>query len=329
MKKAMLLMRERTSGEVYGQEHVASLRKLTDLKDCCHLVGDLKALKPELADVEIICSSWGMMKMDEQFLAAAPKLQAVFYGAGSVRRIVTDAFWERRILLTSAWVAVAVPVAEFTLALIVLSLKKAFDCNRACKQQRGFVRVEGIRGTYRAKIGVIGVGMIGRRLLTLLRHYDVETYCYDPFLSEKDALRLGAAPVSLEEIFRTCDVVTLHAPNIPSTAHMITGEHFRSMKDGAIFVNTARGRIVKEDELIEELKTGRIFACIDVSDPEPPGPENPLYELPNVFLTPHMAGALGEERARQGAYVVEEVRRYVSGQPPAYPVTRDMMEWMA
>jgi len=116
MKKAMLLAPEQNRDSVFGEQHIESLRKLVDLKDCCRLVGDLQALKPHLGDVEIICSTWGMMKVDEEFLAAAPELKAIFYGAGTVRRFATDAMWDRGILLTSAAAANAVSVAEFTRA---------------------------------------------------------------------------------------------------------------------------------------------------------------------------------------------------------------------
>jgi len=329
MKKAILLLPEGSRERIYGQAHVEALRNLVDLEDCGSLVGDLEALKPHLAEAEIICSGWGMMTMDEEFLAAAPKLKAVLYGAGSVRGFTTEAFWDSGILLTSTWDANAIPVAETTVALIVLALSKAFDCNRLTKQKRSWVRLEDIRGIYGARIGVVGAGMVGKRVLEMLKNYDVTTCCYDPFLGEEQARELGATPVELDEMFRTCDVVSLHAPNIPSTEHMVRGEHFQSMKDGAIFINTARGRIVKEDEMIEELKKARIFACLDVTDPEPPKPDSPLYDLENVFLTPHIAGAVGKDAWRLGAYVVDEMQRYLNGEPPAFPVTRDMMEWMA
>ena len=110
---------------------------------------------------------------------------------------------------------------------------------------------------------------------------------------------------------------------------MITGRHFRSMKDGAVFVNTARGRIIKEDEMIDELARGRIFAFIDVTDPEPPPPDSPLYTLPNVLLTPHAAGPRGNEVYRNAQYVLEELRRFLAGEKPRYPITEDMMEWLA
>ncbi len=329
MKKALLLLPPENRNRIYGRKHTAALRRLVDLTDCCDLLDDMEALAPHLADAQIICSGWGMVRMDEAFLAAAPALEAVFYGAGSVRGFVTDAFWERDILLTSAWAANAVPVIEMTLALITMGMKKAFQCNRLTCENRTFERAAGIRGLYGARIGVIGVGQIGRGLLERLKEYDVETCCYDPYLDPAEAAALQATPVELEEMFATCDVVSVHAPNLPSTRHMIRREHFRRMKEGAVFINTARGAIVHQDDLIEELRRGRIFACLDVTDPEPPQPESRLYALENVFLTPHLAGSQGDECLRQGAFVVEEVRRYCSGEPPQYPVTPDMMAWMA
>lgn len=329
MNKAVLLLAPHNRNRIYGREHTRALRELVNLTDCCDLLHDLEALAPHLADAEIICSGWGGMKMDEEFLAAAPALRAVFYGAGSVRGIVTDAFWGRDILLTSAWAANAVPVVEMTLALITLGMKKAFQCSRLTRENRTFEQAAGIRGLYGAQIGIIGVGKIGRGVLERLKDYDVETFCYDPYLDAEDAAALEATPIGLEEMFEICDAVSVHAPNLPSTHRMIHAEHLGRMKDGALFINTSRGRVVNQNDLIEELKRGRIFACLDVTDPEPPEEDSPLYVLNNVFLTPHLAGSQGRECLRQGAFVVEEVRRYCRGEPPRHPVTRDMMAWMA
>jgi len=329
MKRAVMLLPPENRDRIYSAEVMSEIRKLTELTDCCELVAKMEALRPALADTEIIISGWGMMKLDREFLDAAPRLAAVLYGAGSVRGFLTDEFWRRGILLTSAWAANAVPVIEYTIAAIVFGLKSAIKASQLTCQRCTFAVPPDLRGVYRARIGVIGAGMVGAGVLEKLKGYQVETFCYDPFLSPERARELGTTPMALDEIFRTCDCVTLHAANIPSTQGMITGAHFRSMKDGAVFINTARGAIIREPEMIEVLKEGRIFAFIDVTEPEPPAPDSALYTLPNVFLTPHIAGSGGEEVHRQGEYVLEELRRFVNGQPPRHPVTRDMMEWMA
>jgi len=329
MRKAMMLLPPSSRDRIYSPEVMSQIKRLVELADCCDSVGDLEALRPALAETEIIVSGWGMMTLDREFLEAAPRLGAVLYGAGSVRFFLTDEFWRRGILLTSAWAANAVPVIEYTVAAIVFGLKKALQASELTCRQRTFAAPSDIRGLYRAKIGVIGAGMVGAGVLEKLKGYQVETFCYDPFLAPARATQLGTTLMDLDEIFRTCECVTLHAANIPSTQGLITGLHFRSMKQGAVFINTARGAIIREAEMIEVLKEGRIFAFIDVTDPEPAEPDSPLYTLPNVFLTPHIAGAGGEEVYRQGEYVLEELRRLVNGEPPRYPVTQDMMEWMA
>ncbi|HUU53733.1 MAG TPA: hydroxyacid dehydrogenase [Armatimonadota bacterium] len=329
MKQAMFLLPRSSRDRIYSPEVVAEVRRLVKLTDCSDTAGDLDALRPALADAEIILSGWGMMRMDQDFLDAAGRLEAVLYGAGSVRDLVTDEFWQRNILLTSTYAANAIPVVEYTIAVIVLGTKQSLIASAMTCKERTFKAPEDTQGLYGAKIGIIGAGMVGSGVLEKLKSYDVTTYCCDPFLSEERAQQLGTTKLGLDDVFTTCDVVSLHAASLPSTEHMITGAHLRSMKDGAVFINTARGRIVKEDEMIEVLREGSIFAFIDVTDPEPPAPDSLLYTLPNVFLTPHSAGSGGKEVHRQGEYVLEELKRFLNGDPPRHPVTKEMMEWMA
>jgi phosphoglycerate dehydrogenase-like enzyme len=329
MKNAIMLLPAGSRDALYHPADIAQIQQLVNLTDCSEQVGELETLRPILAETHIIFSGWGMMELNEEFLAATPKLEAILYAAGSVRYFATEAFWKRNILLTSAYAASAIPVAEYTIAAIVFGSKHAITVNAAMRREHVFrVRKTGF-GLYGARIGVIGSGMVGTGVLERLQDFSVETFCYDPYLTEERAAELKTTKMELEEIFRTCDVVTLHAPSIPATAGMITGAHLRSMKEGAIFINTARGAIVREQEMIEVLREGKIFAFIDVTEPEPPAAESPLFELPNVFLTPHFAGSCGNEGQRQGAFALEELRRYLKGEAPRYPINQEMMERMA
>lgn len=328
MTRAMMLLPQRSRDQIYSPETIAEISRLVELVDATDRIGKLDELRGELASTEIILSGWGMMELNAEFLDAAPRLKAVLYGAGSVREFVTDEFWRRGIRLTSSYRANGIPVAEYTVAVIVLGMKQALQGSQTTCRERRFRRPDA-RGLYHARIGVIGAGMVGSEVLNKLKGYAVDTFCHDPYLTAERAEELQTTPMGLEEIFSTCDCVTLHAASIHSTEGMITGAHFRSMKEGAVFINTARGAIVREQEMVDVLKEGRIFAFIDVTEPEPPVPDSPLYTLPNVFLTPHLAGAIGRDRHRQGEYVLEEVKCVLRGEPARYPVTQKMMEWMA
>ena len=288
------------------------------------------ARRGELADVQIILSSWGGPSLDTAFLAALPKLEAVFYAAGSVRGLVTDAFWQRDIPLCSAWGANAVPVAEFTLAQIILCLKHTYPRSRATHAAREHVSAAVPPGNYGSQVGLIGLGMIGRAVAELLRVLQVEVWAYDPVVDPAKAAALGVTLVELDQLFRECDVVSLHAPALDSTRGMITGVHLGSMKTGASFINTARGAIVREQEMVAVLQARPdLFAVLDVTDPEPPTPDSTLYTLPNVFLTPHIAGSNGRECWRMGEYMLDEVRRFLAGEPLRWRVTREVAELMA
>ena len=286
-------------------------------------------VKAALRGVEIVLSTWGMPRMTDDILEAAPDLKIIIYGASSVKGFVTDAIYERGITVTTAAVANGTAVAEFAMALITLSLRNAWPCIFAARRDgpRGRRRQDWgtRRGTYQATIGIIGAGATGRELLRLLRSYACDVLLYDPYVDEREARELGAAKVELDDLMARSDAVSLHAPNLPELRHMINAERLRLMKDGACFINTARGALVDEEALIAELRTGRIMACLDVTWPEPPAEGSPLYGLPNVILTPHLAGAMATDCRRMGALCIEELERYIAGEPPLHPVTRERL----
>ena len=270
----------------------------------------------------MILSGWGMAKMDEAFLAAAPKLKAVFYGAGSIRYFMTDAAWDRGILVTSAYAANAIPTAEFALAQILYALKRGWYL-RAGHRARGALpeKDAGARRVWQQG----GPDLAGhdRQLRgRAAAAFDVEVLAYTS--SEAKAARLGARRCSLDEIFTQCDVVSLHTPWIPETVGMITGAHLASMKQNATFINTARGAVVREEEMIAVLQQRPdLFAVLDVTYPEPPVEGSPLYTLPNVVLTPHIAGSLDNECRRMGRYAVRELGHYLKEEPQDWEITRE------
>jgi len=312
-------------GQIYGEPERAEISGLADVYAPQQTRESVARDPRVLAEAEVVFSGWGAPVMDEAFLEAAPKLRAVFYGAGSVRYFVTEALWERGILVTSAYAANAVPVSEYTLAAILFSLKHGWRFS-------GFVRREGrypaertgFPGAYGSTVGIVSLGMIGCLVCERLRPLDLGVVAHDPHATVETAASLGVELISLEDLFRRSDVVSLHSPWLPETEGMVTGSHLRSMKPGATFINTARGAVVRQEEMIEALRERKdLQAVLDVTHPEPPEPGSPLYSLPNVVLTPHIAGSLGAECRRMGGLVVEELRRYRAGEPPNWPITRE------
>jgi phosphoglycerate dehydrogenase-like enzyme len=277
-----------------------------------------------LAEAEILITGWGMPTLDAAALARMPRLRAVLHSAGTIRDLITEAAWERGLLVTSAAQVNAQPVAEFTLAAVIFAAKDAFALReqyRAEHARPGAERTAAV-GSYRRRLGVIGASRVGRRLLDLVRPLDLDVSVNDPYLDPEQAAELGARPVELDELLATSDIVSLHAPDLPSTRHLLDRRRLGLIRDGGFFINTARGAIVDERALVEELASGRINAILDVTELEPLPADSPLYRLPNVFLTPHIAGSIGNERARLGAAVVAELERYCAGSEPLYPVRR-------
>jgi phosphoglycerate dehydrogenase-like enzyme len=255
----------------------------------------------------------------------------VFHGAGSIKGVVSEAFWRRDIKIVSAYSMNAVPVAEYTIAAILFGLKHVWRYALGMKREGRYLRKTGVMpGAFRTTVGIISLGAIGRRVVELLKAFDVHVLVYDPFCDPALVEELGAELVTLDDIFKRSHVVSLHAPWLPETEGLITGAHFAAMGEGTTFINTARGIIVREQEMIDVLRVRPdLTAVLDVTKPEPPEPGSPLLTLPNVVLTPHIAGALDEECRRMGYFLIAELDCYLKGESSKWRLTREQMAWMA
>jgi phosphoglycerate dehydrogenase-like enzyme len=214
-------------------------------------------------------------------------------------------------------------VAEYTLAAILLAGKRAFRLQRLYRELRAFRlwwREVPPLGNHGTTVGVVGASRVGRLVLERLRAFDFRRLVYDPLLAPDEARALGAEPVELDALLRRSDVVTLHAPLLPETRGLLDRRRLGLLRDGAVLVNTARGGLVDGEALCEELVAGRIDAVIDTTEPELLPADSPLYELPNVFLTPHLAGAMGNETQRLAELALDELGRFVRGEPFVHEV---------
>ena len=276
-----------------------------------------------LSEVELLVTGWGCPRLDGATLDRMPRLQAAFHAAGTVKNHVTPACFERGIRVTSAAAANAIPVAEFTVAAILLANKRAFRAQRRYRELRQFrlwsQEFPGL-GNRAKTVGIVGASRIGRLVLERLAPFDLELLVTDPFLDEDGARALGATHCDLDELLERSDVVSLHAPALPETKAMIDAAALARMRDGAILVNTARGALVDGSALERELVSGRLDAVIDTTEPELLPADSPLYELDNVFLTPHIAGSQGDETQRMIDLALDELERFVRGAPLEHEV---------
>ena len=282
--------------------------------------------------VEILVTGWGCPSLDEPALDRMPLLRAAFHAAGTVKNHVTPACFERGVRITSAAQANAIPVAEFTVAAILLANKRAFRIQRRYRELRGF-RLWSAEfpdaGNHGKVVGLVGASRIGRMVIERLRVFGFEILVHDPFLGEAEARELGVESCPLDDLLRRSDVVSLHAPSLPETRHMIDRRALSLVRDGGVLVNTSRGALVDQDALTEELLSGRIDAVLDTTEPEVLPADSPLYDLENVFLTPHIAGSQGSETARMFASALDELERFVAGKPLRHEVRLDELSHIA
>ena len=330
--KIALLLTKTLSEQLFTEEAWDRLRELGQL------VINPGRERPTMEEtIELIrgaracVTSWGCQPMTREILDAAPELGIMVHAAGSVLHMVADALWERGITVTSGMAMIAVNVAEAAVGCLILGLRNMWGLSRVTRSGgwQGGPECAKIRSLNRATIGVISAGNVGRKVLEYLRAFEVkETLLYDPYWTAEEVAKLGAIKVSLEELLRRSDAVTVHAPALPATHHMLGVKELGMMKDDAVLVNTSRGRNIDERALIAELEKGRLFAFLDVTDPEPPAVDSKLRTLPNVVLTPHRADGCGPN-PRIGDHAVEELRRFLAGEPPLYGVRREMLDRIA
>jgi phosphoglycerate dehydrogenase-like enzyme len=316
-------------GEVFGQGRRRRIAALTELYPEVVNARNFEAHAPALAEIEVIFATWGLPRFEARHFARLPKLKAVFYAAGNVKAFAQPLI-ERGIVLVSAWEINAIPVAEMCLSQILLSLRGYFRASRRYRdiktaEAKAFSR-SGVCGE---TVGLIGLGKIGTRLRHLLAGFPLRIVACDPSLTAERARALDLEPVSLDEVFRRALVVSNHIPDLDGTKGVLTGRQFALMREGATFINSGRGAQVVEDDLVRVFGARPdLTALLDVTWPEPPPAASRLWTLPNVIVSPHIGGTVGDEVVRLADCAIEEFERWRAGQPLRHQVTADILATM-
>ena len=327
MKKAVFLGDRGNIDRVYA----VTKDKLAEKLEFIEPVYDRECLE-RCADVNYIFTTWGMWRFTkEQIAECFPSLEAVFYAAGSVQSFARE-FIESEVKVFSAWGANAIPVAQFTVAEILLALKGWYaSVHRSGEIWHTHGGAREFPGIMDEKVGIVGAGTIGKLVIGALRAYPVEVLVYDKFMSEEKIAALGGKKADLEEIFSECLVISNHLANLPATVGMLDYSLFSRMRSRATFINTGRGAQVVADDMIRALREDETrTALLDVTDPdEPPHEGSELYTMANVYLTPHIAGSMGNEIHRMAEFMYEEYMSLSEGGPTRFEVTAEMLATMA
>ncbi|TDQ02674.1 MULTISPECIES: hydroxyacid dehydrogenase [unclassified Leifsonia] len=324
---AAFAMRPDLPALLFSSDDLAALRSIVVL-DATVTITDFATAPAGLLDsVEILVTGWGAPHIGPAELDRMPLLRAIVHAAGTVKGHIDDAAWDRGVLVTSAANANAYPVAEYTLAMILLAGKGVPDYIRGYATDPALYEREAdpAIGNFRRTVGIIGASRVGRRVIELLEPFDIDVLLYDPQVRQGDPVLERARAVTLDDLFAGSSIVSVHAPLLPETVGMVGAAQLALLPDGATLINTARAPIVDQEALTAAVRDRGLRAVLDVTEPEPLPAEHPLRSLPGVVLTPHVAGALGTEVRRLGECARHEIERFVAGEPAEHPVTKEAL----
>ena len=269
-----------------------------------------------LHDIDIVITHWGAPQITAEVLDRAPKLKLMAHGTGTVARIASEAFYERGIPVLSANSIMAEYVAEAVVGYMIAGAHKMLQLDQITRADRWDIKHSTCqKSLLGGSIGLIGLGTIARLLLDMLAPFRCSVYVYDPYANPEDLKQWPFASLCDFKTAMSQPIVSLHAGKTPETYHMIDAKALKLIPDDGILINSARGALVDTDALIAELKTGRIYAVLDVYEHEGSGaiPEELLKLTQNTLLQPHMACAPVTWEMTQG--IVDDIRRFLNNEP--------------
>ena len=279
---------------------------------------------------DVLVTGWGCKKIGTRLVDSVPHLKIIAHTAGTVGPYIEDSVFERGVKVLSGNRIFAESVAECCLGYAICALRKI-------PHYTGIVRyggwVRGLedfqnKGLMDRTVGLIGFGDVAKCFVKMLQPFHVKILACAPEITPQLAQRYGIVPAALEEIFEASDIVSVHASLNETTRGMIGAELLSRMKDGALFLNTARGAIVKEEDLIRELETGRIDAALDVFETEPLPIMNRLRYLPNVIAMPHMGGPTLDRRPYVVASLAKDIMAFEQGKPMQNEISYEQYQRM-
>lgn len=267
-------------------------------------------------------------KITAEIMDAIPTLKVIAKHGMGVDNIDVAHATEKGVLVVNAPYSNMNAVAEHIVTLLLALSKRIVRMDRLTREgqftQRNIYKTTELKN---ATVGIIGMGKISRLVVKKLSGFEMRIIASDPFVKQEDVGELPVTMVSTEEVYRTADFVIVHTSLFPSTFHLVGAEQFQMMKPTAYIINAARGPIIDEAAMIEALKTGGIAgAGLDVFEQEPPAPDNPLFKMDNVIVSPHNAALCDGALRVMAMDSAQGITEYLTGQAVSYPVNREVLE---
>lgn len=303
-------------------EHQQRLRETFDVTfNETDTMPDTDAIAGGIKDYDILMGGWGTPPLTEKVFDEAVNLKMYCHCAGSVKHILSQSVVDnylipRNIVTYSGNEALAYNVAESAIGILLMISHQwvpfTLDFRATGRWRAPHIPWNGqfLQGS---TVGIIAASKVGRHVIKLLSGWDLKLQCYDPYLSADEAKKLGVKKIGLDRLFQTSDFITIHTPTTPETDGMIGEKHFKLMKDGATIINTARPRVLDQDALYREAKTGRIYVGLDVTNPEPLPQDSPFRELDNVYIMPHVSGAGFYGYHKIGENAIKAMKQRIAG----------------
>lgn len=295
---------------------------------------NIEDIKNKISDIDVYVTTWHCPKLDNEILKYAPNIKLLCHLCGTVVPMVSDEMWQKGIRVISGNDYFAESVAEGTIAYMLTSLRQIPLHSSKLKnnhQWKNGVSADGINGLLGKTVGIVSYGTIAKHLVRMLQPFRVKLKVYDIVeIPKEDKEKYGLEQVSLEDVFSNSDIVTVHTPLNDNTYHLIDKKYLSLIKKGALFVNTSRGAVLNQADLTEELKTGRFSAFLDVYEKEPPEENDPLFDIPNLIMMPHMGGPTPDLRKYIAHDLLIESKEFIdNGGELKHEISKEKAEQMS
>lgn len=318
MKALVAIKQDKTFDTFFTKENIALAESLGEIVWVDTATETVEDIKSKIKDCDTYVTCWGSPALSPEILACAPKLKLLTHLGSTVAPVVCDEVYERGVKVISGFDYFSKSTAEGAVAYMLAAVRNIPFYNDRLKNDKIWRETDDYTDSviYK-KVGLVGYGGVGKYVAKMLSTFDVDMkVSARRELPEEDKQLYGFAQCSMEEIFETCDIISIHLAYNDATHHIIGEELLSKIKKGALLVNTARGAVVDEQALINHLENGDFYAALDVYEKEPINLDNPMLDLPNVLMLPHQAGVTVNLRAVLTGDLLRESANFIDRNIP-------------